>query len=85
MPRYPAALAAAGIEGKVAVEFVIDSAGKVEGGSIRVLESTHQAFEAAAREAMTAATFHPARLSNPPPAVHGRAGDSRRRRHEGTF
>jgi TonB family protein len=65
-PRYPAALAAAGIEGKVAVEFVIDTAGKVESGSIRVLQSSHRAFEAAAREAMTAAIFRPARLSNHP-------------------
>jgi len=66
VPRYPTALAAAGIEGKVAVEFVIDTAGKVERGSIRVLESTHQAFEAAAREAMTGATFRPAHMSNRP-------------------
>jgi TonB family protein len=65
-PRYPTALAAAGIEGKVAVEFVIDTAGKVEGGSIRVLQSSHQAFEAAAREAVTGAMFRPARLSNHP-------------------
>ncbi len=64
VPRYPVALAAARIEGKVAVEFVIDTAGKVEVGSIRVLESTHQAFETSAREAMTGATFRPARLSN---------------------
>ena len=66
VPRYPTALAAAGIEGKVAVEFVIDTAGKVERESIRVLESTHQAFEAAAREAMTGATFRPAHMSNRP-------------------
>lgn len=65
-PKYPTALAAAGIEGKVAVEFVIDTAGKVERGSIRVLQSSHQAFETAAREAMTAAVFRPARLSNHP-------------------
>jgi periplasmic protein TonB len=66
VPRYPTALAAAGIEGKVAMEFIIDTAGKVEGGSIRVLESSHQTFEAAAREAMKAAVFRPARLSNHP-------------------
>ena len=65
-PRYPAALAAAGIEGKVALEFVIDTAGKVERGSIRVLERTHEAFEASAREAMTGATFRPARMSSRP-------------------
>jgi TonB family protein len=66
VPRYPTALAAAGIEGKVAAEFVIDTVGKVESGSIRVLQSSHQAFEAAAREAIAAAIFRPARLSNHP-------------------
>jgi protein TonB len=66
VPKYPTALAAAGIEGKVAVEFVIDTAGKVEGRSIRVLQSSHQAFEAAAREAMATAIFRPAHLSNHP-------------------
>ena len=66
VPRYPMALAAAGIQGKVAMEFVIDTAGKVERGSIRVLQSSHQAFEAVAREAIAAAIFGPARLSNHP-------------------
>jgi protein TonB len=66
VPRYPAPLQAAGIEGRVAVEFVIDTAGRVEPASLRVLESTHPAFAAAAREALARAAFRPARLGTHP-------------------
>jgi len=62
VPRYPAALGTAGIEGRVTLEFVIDTTGRVEPASLRVLESTHPAFEAAAREALARAVFRPARL-----------------------
>jgi len=65
-PRYPKPMEAVGIEGRVAFEFVIDTTGKVEPTSIRVLESTHEAFEAAARTALTGAIFRPARLSGRP-------------------
>jgi TonB family protein len=65
-PRYPKQLDVAGIEGRVALEFVIDTSGKVEPASVKVLESTHVAFEAAAREAVAEAVFHPARLGNHP-------------------
>ena len=66
VPRYPAPLQAAGIEGRVALEFVIDTAGRVEPASLRVLESTHPAFETAAREALARASFRPARLGPRP-------------------
>jgi TonB family protein len=66
MPRYPKSLEAVGIEGRVAFEFVIDTTGAVEPASIRVLESTHEAFDAAARAALTGAIFRPARLSGRP-------------------
>jgi TonB family protein len=65
-PRYPKLLEAAGIEGKVSLEFVIDTLGRVEAGSIRILNSTHEAFESSARGAVAAAVFHPARLSAHP-------------------
>jgi TonB family protein len=66
MPRYPKSLEVVGVEGRVAFEFVIDTTGAVEPTSIRVLESTHEAFEAAARVALTGAIFRPARLSGRP-------------------
>jgi TonB family protein len=65
-PRYPAPLQALGIEGRVLVEFVIDTSGHVEPGSVRALESTHPAFEKAAHEAMIKSLFQPARLSGHP-------------------
>jgi protein TonB len=64
--RYPPALQAAGMDGRVTLEFVIDTAGRVEPASLRVLESTHPAFEAAAREALVRASFRPARLGPQP-------------------
>ena len=65
-PRYPASLEAAGLEGQVIVEFVIDTTGRVEPNSIRATESTHSAFEAAARAAVRASVFRPARLGTRP-------------------
>jgi protein TonB len=65
-PRYPRHLEAAGLQGRVLVEFVIDTAGHVEPGSIRSLESTHPAFEEAAQVAMLGSLFNPARLSGHP-------------------
>jgi TonB family protein len=66
LPKYPATLAAVGIEGRVMVEFVIDTTGRIEPGSIHATESTHPAFEAAARETMQGSLFHPARLGSRP-------------------
>jgi periplasmic protein TonB len=65
-PRYPKHLEAAGLQGRVLVEFVIDATGHVEPGSVRSLESTHPAFEAAAQKAMLGSLFKPARWSGHP-------------------
>jgi TonB family protein len=65
-PQYPKALEAVRIEGRVALEFVIDTAGRVEPTSIKVLESTRTAFEAAARTAVAGAVFRPARMTSHP-------------------
>jgi TonB family protein len=62
MPQYPTALASVGLEGRVTVEFVIDTTGKVERGSVKVIESTQPAFEAAAGSAIVGSLFRPARL-----------------------
>jgi len=68
-PRYPEILRQAGIEGQVVVECVIDTLGRAERGSIRVLSSTHVLFEAPAREAVAASVFRPARLDGRPVRV----------------
>ena len=65
-PEYPAALASVGIEGRVEVQFVVDTTGRVEPSSIEVVKSTQSGFEGAARKAITGSLFRPARLSNVP-------------------
>jgi TonB family protein len=65
-PRYPRALEAAGVEGRVALEFVIDTTGRVEPASIRILQSSHDAFDVEARAALTGARFRPAKFSGHP-------------------
>jgi TonB family protein len=66
MPRYPAALQSAGVAGSVVVEFVIDTTGRVERPSVRMVESSHPAFEDAAQAAVLGARFRPARLNGRP-------------------
>jgi protein TonB len=61
-PRYPPALARAGIPGQVELEYVVDTTGRVEPGSLRTLVTTHPAFEAAARVTVLASRYRPARL-----------------------
>lgn len=43
-PRYPATLRAAGVEGEVLVQFVVDTLGRVERESITILRAAHGAF-----------------------------------------
>ncbi|MGH7581417.1 MAG: energy transducer TonB [Gemmatimonadales bacterium] len=62
VPRYPAALAQAGIAGRVVIEYVVDTAGRAEPGSLRTLTSTHGAFESAAHASVLAGRYRPARL-----------------------
>lgn len=65
-PRYPPALRLAGIEGRVLVEFVIDTTGHLEHGSSKVLESSHRGFEGAALETLERSLFRPARIAGRP-------------------
>lgn len=59
-PRYPTALQAAGLEGDVRAQFVVDTLGRVERGSVRMLDASHELFASAVREALTRARFKPA-------------------------
>ena len=61
-PRYPEILRQAGIEGRVTVEFIIDTLGRAERSSLRVVSSAHQLFEAPAREAVFSCRFRPGRI-----------------------
>ena len=64
-PQYPALLQQAGIQGRVMVQFIIDTAGRVEASSIKVLESPNPGFDGPSRGYIMRAVFRPAR-------VHGR-------------
>jgi len=61
-PRYPPALEQAGITGHVELEYVVDTTGRAEPGSLRTLVTTHPAFEAAAQATVLASRYRPARL-----------------------
>lgn len=62
--RYPAALRTAeggGITGDVLAQFVVDTTGRVDPATAKVLRSTHPAFTAAILAVLPALAFHPAR------------------------
>ena len=61
-PRYPSMLQSAGLEGDVRTQFVVDTVGRVEQGSVRVLESTHEMFTTSVRDALGRARFRPAEV-----------------------
>jgi TonB family protein len=67
--QYPETLRLTGLAGLVELEYVVTGTGRVEPGSIRVLRGTHDAFAEAAREALAAARFRPARRGGRPVAV----------------
>lgn len=61
-PRYPDILRSAGVEGEVLAQFVVDTSGRVEMNSFKVLKSTHDMFVAAVRNAMPNMRFIPAEV-----------------------
>lgn len=63
---YPEALRSAGVEGSVAVEFIVGSNGRVERGSIRVLQSANPQFSAAVRNYLASARYRPAKVGGKP-------------------
>jgi periplasmic protein TonB len=62
-PRYPDALRAAGITGNVITEFVVDTSGRAEPGSLVVLEATRDEFSEAVRAALPRFRFTPGELA----------------------
>jgi protein TonB len=65
-PPYPDLLRQAGIQGRVVLQAVIDTTGRAEPGSIKVLQSPNPGFDQPSRTWILRALFRPAR-------VHGRA------------
>lgn len=65
-PVYPPAALKHGVEGDVALQYVIDEDGRVQAASIRVLEANYQDFVDAAVETIVASEYTPARVGECP-------------------
>ena len=61
-PTYPVILRAAGVEGELQALLVVDTAGLVEAGSVRIARSTNELFSAAVVAAVPLMRFHPAEV-----------------------
>lgn len=65
-PRYPPVMQQAGIEGRVELQYVVDTTGHVERNSVKVMGSTNKMFEEPAKEAILKAVFRPAKIRGRP-------------------
>jgi protein TonB len=68
-PGYPELLRRAGIEGRVVVEAVVDTAGGVVSGSLRVISSSHALFVPEATALVRGSHYRPARFAGRPVRV----------------
>lgn len=63
LARYPEILRQAGVEGRVLIELVIDTLGRAERSSVRILSTSHQLFEGPARESAVSCRYRPGRIA----------------------
>ena len=61
-PRYPDMLRQAGVEGEVLAQFVVDTTGRAESGSLKILKSSHDLFIQSVRNALPQMKFIPAEV-----------------------
>jgi TonB family protein len=61
-PRYPPDLKAANVEGEVLVQFVVDTMGRAELRTFKVLRSTDMGFSQAVRRVLPDLRFYPAEI-----------------------
>lgn len=61
-PVYPPLLQSAGIEGTVMVQAVIDTMGRVEPASIKIVNSANPGFNESAKQTVMKSLFRPARV-----------------------
>jgi TonB family protein len=62
LPTYPARLREAGIQGQVVIEAIVDTLGRVEPGSMRVVASDQAEFDGPALVTIRGALFRPGRV-----------------------
>jgi len=61
-PRYPDMLRSANVEGEVLAQFVVDTTGRAEMNSFKVLKSSHDLFTNAVKAYLQSAKFYPAEI-----------------------
>jgi protein TonB len=61
-PRYPDILRSSSIEGEVLAQFVVDTTGRVEVSSFKVIRTSHELFSASVRQALPNMRFLPAEV-----------------------
>jgi len=61
-PSYPEMLKSSGVEGEALVQFVVDTTGRAELGSFKVLRATHDAFGQAVKASLPRMRFLPAEI-----------------------
>ena len=66
---YPEMLRQAGIEGTVALSFIINEQGRVDSSSIEIVSSANRAFEGPSRDVIAQSIFTPAELNGQPVAT----------------
>lgn len=59
-PVYPDSLRREGTEGYVEAQFVVDTTGQVDLGTVRILQSSHNEFAISVRAALAGMVFRPA-------------------------
>jgi TonB family protein len=61
-PQYPPSLESAGYEGRVLAQFVVDTLGRVDVRTFKVLESPHPLFSKAVQDALPSMRYKPAMI-----------------------
>jgi protein TonB len=61
-PRYPDMLRSANVEGEVLAQFVVDTTGRADMGTFKVLKSSHDLFTNAVRAALPSMRFYAAEI-----------------------
>ena len=61
-PTYPGMLQSQGVSGQVIAQFTVDTTGRVEPNSFKVIESSHDLFTSAVRNVLPRMRFQPAEV-----------------------
>jgi protein TonB len=61
-PAYPDMLRSSGVEGEALMQFIVDTTGRAERGSIKVLKASHELFGAAVQSVLPRMRFLPAEV-----------------------